>query len=172
VPVAAKVNATDVVVLAPAEVEIVAVRGVTALLKFPALAENATVVAVCTYRDNTPSGRTVAVSVAAEKSAATMPILLATAVADLFVTAIADAETSPGKPPFNVAIPTLAGKSVFVPTETFAFALPIGARADDVEETEIVTSIPVIKLVTNVNGNLLKILFTIIFSFLSLVEMP
>jgi glycine dehydrogenase len=75
----------------------------------------------------------------------------ATAVAVLLVTAIADADKSPGIPPFMVATPMLVGS----PNRPAApvLATPTGARAVAVVGTEIATIIPLTNALTSVSGN-------------------
>jgi hypothetical protein len=152
-PVAAKVNATEVALVTPKLVVIVvAAMAETLDVKAPALAETATVVAVNQYKESTPLVRTVAVRVpVAISDRATKPILLATAVAVLSVTAIADADVSPGIPPFMVATPMLVG----TPNRPAAsvFATPTGARAVAVVGAEIATIIPLTNALTIVSGN-------------------
>ena len=121
-------------------------------VKEPALAETATVVAVNQYKESTPLVRTVAVRVpVAISDRATKPILLATAVAPELVTAIADADESPGIPPFKVATPILVGTPNKPATDSLA--TPTGAKAFAVVGAEIATIIPLTKALTRVSGN-------------------
>jgi hypothetical protein len=121
-------------------------------VKAPALAETATVVAVSQYKESTPLVRTVAVRVpAAISERATRPILLPTAVAPELVTAIADADKSPGIPPFMVATPILVGTPAA--PATLSLATPTGAKAVAVVGTEIATSMPLINAPTSAKGD-------------------
>jgi len=154
VPEAAKVNATAVALLVAPKLVVIVVEAMAETLdvKAPALAETATVVAVNQYKESTPLVRTVAVRVpVAISDRATKPILLPTAVAVLSVTAIADADVSPGIPPFRVATPMLVG----TPNRPAApvSATPTGARAVAVVGTEIATIIPLSNALTSVSGN-------------------
>ena len=154
VPVAAKVNATEVALLVAPKPLVIVVEAMAETLdvKAPALAETATVVAENQYKESTPLVRTVAVRVPVAKSdRATKPMLLATAVEVLLVTAIADADKSPGIPPFKVATPMLVGTPA--KPATLSLATPTGAKADAVVGADMATPIPLINAPTRVKGN-------------------
>ena len=156
---AAPANATAV---APVEVVMV-VPGATGLDQVPPSADIAADVAVNQYKDNVPPKLTVAVcAVAAVASFTASPTLRATAVAVLFVTAIAEAA-------FVKATLSVVGRNAT--TVASAFALPTGAIAFALG-LEIATAVPITRVAETKLANFLIpdfktiLFFNITYSFL------